>query len=198
MLRYLLALWELWRVHRREIVVCPLLFAPIASDALITNAQTLLDQVKADLNLTQGEVTMFIPDMPNVPPQDAPVMIAQANQAQAGDLKTVRTLGVCAPSPSNNYSLENVFTPQGAAKVYFDSYEPNLNYGEPVTTSILQQPKHGTLRLVTQADIGTILPSGGDPLDPAAGLYFYLPEQGYLGKDSATGNNRAGTIGDRP
>ncbi len=34
---------------------------------------------------------MYIPDMPNVPPQNVPVIIAQANQAQAGNATTART-----------------------------------------------------------------------------------------------------------
>ena len=161
--------------------------APVANEALIANAQGLLEQARMDLNLTQGEVLMFIPDMPNVPPQEVPVLIAQANQAQAGDVKTMRTLGVCEPVPNSNYSLENVFSPKGSAAFYLRTFEhQSVANTDPATVTILQQPKHGTLRLVTQADVGTILESGGDPVNPADGLYFYLPENGYLGKDSAT------------
>ncbi len=127
---------------------------------------------------------MWIPDMPNVPPQDAPVMIAQANQAQAGAATKTRTIGVCAPSPNNNYSAENVVIPITEAGYYLQAFE-HRNPTGPATTIIVQQPKHGVLRLVTQADVGTILPSGGDPVDPAAALYFYLPEAGYVGKDTA-------------
>ena len=54
---------------------------------------------------------MYIPDMPNVPPQDVPVMIAQANQAQASNATMARTIGICAASPNQNYSLENVIEP---------------------------------------------------------------------------------------
>lgn len=85
--------------------------ALVADDALSANVQALLDQVKADLGLSQGEVTMFIPDMPDVPPQNVPVLIAQANQAQPRDVKTVRTLGVCFPAPNEDYTLENVIAP---------------------------------------------------------------------------------------
>ncbi len=93
---------------------------------------------------------MFIPDMPNVPPQDVPVMIAQANQAQAGDV-----LG--------NFEGKNV--------------------QHTGTITILQQPKHGILRLVTEADGNRF---GEGRFDPASGLYAYLPKKGYVGKDSAT------------
>jgi len=130
---------------------------------------------------------MFIPDMPNVPPQDMPVMIAQANQAQAGDVKTMRTIGVCEPVPNEDYSLENVFSPKGSAAYYLRMYEhQSVTDTDPATVTILQQPKHGILRLVTEADRGTILNSEGGPLDPASGLYAYLPKKGYVGKDSAT------------
>ena len=131
---------------------------------------------------------MFIPDMPNVPPQDVPVMIAQANQAQASDTTTVRTLGVCFPAPNNNYSAANSIDPIIEAGLYLQQYEnrkfdPSNISG---TVTILQQPTHGILRLVTQADVGTILIDNGEHIDPAFPNYFYLPEQGYLGKDSAT------------
>ena len=124
---------------------------------------------------------------PNALPQDAPVIIAQANQAQAGDVSTVRTLGVCFPVPNQAYSLANVADPVVEAGFYLQQYEHRkFDFNHPSgEVIILQQPKHGVLRPVTHADVGTILQSGGDPVDSAAGLYFYLPEQGYLGKDSA-------------
>ena len=163
--------------------------APVASDDLLANAQSLLDQVKADLNLTQGEVTMFIPDMPNVPPQNVPVLIAQANQAQPGDVKTTRTLGVCQiiPNAANAIpSLENVMSPNVSAKDYFYWYEQKKIITSPATITILQQPKHGILRLVTEDDRGTLFSKTSGALKSDAGLYAYLPEKGYLGKDSAT------------
>ena len=54
------------------------------------------------------------------------------------------------------------------------------------TITVLQQPKHGTLRLITEDDRGTLFSSSSGPLKPTASLYAYLPEKGYLGKDSAT------------
>ncbi len=128
---------------------------------------------------------MFAMDMPNVPPQNVPVMIAQASQAQPGDTTKIRTLGVCSPAPNHDYSAENGEDPIVVAQAYMQAFE-NKTVAGPATTVVLQQPKHGVLRLVTQADVGTILPSGGDPVDPAAALYFYLPDPNYVGKDSAT------------
>ena len=132
---------------------------------------------------------MFISDMPNVPPQNTPVIIAQANQAQAGDVTTTRTIGVCHPAPNGDYNGENTIDPIGEAGFYLRSYEHQKvqNIG---TATVLQQPKHGTLRLLTEADRGTLFDPdrrhANEPLDPAAALQVYLPESGYLGKDSAT------------
>lgn len=127
---------------------------------------------------------MFIPDMPNAPPQYVPVMIVQANQAQAGDVTAMRTIGVCKPAPSHEYSGENGLSPLSVARFYLRQYEQRSVTGQ-ATTSILQQPKHGILRLVGEADRGTLFDRSAGALKPDAGLYAYLPEKGYAGKDSA-------------
>ena len=41
---------------------------------------------------------MLVMEMPNLPPQNAPVMIAQANQAKPGDVKTTHRWRL-QPSP---------------------------------------------------------------------------------------------------
>lgn len=123
---------------------------------------------------------MAIPDMPNVPP--VPVMIAQANQAKPGDMATIRTLGVCSPSPNRRYSLENVIDPILSAGSYLQAFEHKTVTG-PATTTILQQPKHGILRLLTEADGDRF---GEGRFVAADQLYVYLPEEGYEGKDIGT------------
>src|SRR6266700_1675642 len=160
---------------------------PVVNEALIAYAQGLLDQVKMDpnLNLNQGEVLMFIADVPNIPPQDVPVMIAQANQAQAGDVKTMRTIGVCHPAPNEDYSLENVVSPIVEAGSYLGNFE-GKNVQHIGTITILQQPKHGILRLLTEADRGMLFCDTAAPVNPADGAYVYLPNKGYVGKNSAT------------
>jgi len=161
---------------------------PVASDALIAYAQSRLDEVKTDMNLSQGEVTMFILDMPNVPPQDAPVMIAQVNQAQSSAVRASRTVGICQiipNAPLATPSLENVISPIGTAQDYFYKYEHKKTVTGPVTITILQQPKHGILRLITEADRFGADRFGNDKSEPVAGLYVYLPNKGYYGKDGA-------------
>lgn len=129
---------------------------------------------------------MFIPDMPNVPPQEVPVIIAQAEQAQQSEGE--RKMGVCFPidnSPGLTPHGGNVIGPITGAKLYFRLYESNKVDGT-ATVTVLQNPKHGVLRLVTEADRGTLFSRGSGPLKPDAGLYAYFPDQGYLGNDSAT------------
>ena len=124
-------------------------------------------------------------DMPNVPPQNVPVIIAQANQTQSGNVTTTRIIGVCSPAPNGDYNGQNMIDPVGEAGFYLRSYEHHQvqNVG---TVTVLQQPLHGILRLVTEADRGTFFDSSAGPIDPADPGYLYLPENSYLGKDSAT------------
>ncbi|MBI5429003.1 MAG: matrixin family metalloprotease [Nitrosomonadales bacterium] len=112
--------------------------------------------------------------------------LIQANQAQPGDTTKIRILGVCAPSPNNNYSLENVIEPIGEAKGYFQLFEKNQTVTATATTNILKKPEHGVLRLVTEADRGTLFGSTADPLDPSQPGYAYLPSHDYVGDDTAT------------
>jgi hypothetical protein len=124
-------------------------------------------------------------DMPNVPPQNVPVMIAQANQAQASNATITRTIGVCATAPNQNYSGENGTSPVADVSFYLRQYE-NRTVTGTASTTVLQQPKHGVLRLLTEADRGTLFGSTADALDPADPGYVYLPESSYVGQDSAT------------
>jgi len=131
---------------------------------------------------------MFIPDMPNVPPQEVPVMIAQASQAQ-GTSVTEHAIGVCDPignMPGVAPNLTNTISPKIQAQIYFNLYAHQKIDGT-ATVTVLQNPKHGVLRLVTEADRGSLFSSDSGPTDPANNpLYVYLPEQGYLGNDSVT------------
>ena len=126
---------------------------------------------------------MFVMDMPNVPPQNVPVIIAQAGKAQVIDAKTTRAIGICFPAPNELYSGENAFDPALEARFYLRNYEhKTVERTSPVTVTILQQPSHGILRLVTEADGDRFGEGRFDPADPG---YVYLPEKGYLGKDKA-------------
>ncbi|MFA6445496.1 MAG: matrixin family metalloprotease [Sterolibacterium sp.] len=130
---------------------------------------------------------MFILDMPDVPSQYAPVMIAQASQEQQGAAKSERTVGVCQALSNPAFdgavaTAENSLTPAGDVINYFYSFE-NRKVTGPSTVTVLAYPKHGNLE-----DLGTVVydESGRAIRDTGERSYSYIPETGYLGQDSAT------------
>ena len=112
---------------------------------------------------------MFVMDMPDVPPQFAPVVIAQASQAQKGDATADRTIGVCQllenpPNPPD--TAVNSVGVLGAVRNYFYIVERREIEGSGKVT-VLQNPEHGTL------EMGSV---GGR----------YHPALDYYGPDRAT------------
>lgn len=104
------------------------------------------------------------------------------HKAQTSTATKARVIGVCSPSPSNIYSAENGLAPLTSAQAYFRLFEHRSVTGS-VTTTILQQPKHGVLRLITEADGNTY---GEGRFVPSDQLYVYLPDSGYLGTDTGS------------
>lgn len=103
--------------------------------------------------------------------------------ALATEERALRTIGVCHPAPNELFSLENVVAPNWSAAFYLRSYEhKEISNTSPATVTILQQPSHGVLRLVTEADGDRFGVGRFDPSDPG---YVYLPQKGYVGKDKA-------------
>jgi hypothetical protein len=111
---------------------------------------------------------MFPVDIPDLPPQHAQVMIAQAGAAD-------RTLGVCQvlenparPAiPGDTVSAMNSMDPVIWVGNYFGEQERRQLTG-PAQVSVVRRPAHGTVTRDNQ------------------GNYLYIPAAGYLGKDSAT------------
>lgn len=102
--------------------------------------------------------------------------------AAAGDVETTRAIGICSPKPNHDYSSENGISPVTSARGYFKLYEHRTVTGKPITT-VLQQPAHGVLRLVTEADGKRF---GEGRFVATNQLYVFLPDPDYVGKDSAT------------
>jgi VCBS repeat-containing protein len=154
------------------------------SEELLSAAQGLLGAMQAQLALApdQGEVTMFVMDVPpDVPAMYAPVVIAQASATQldtspaaAGSATAERTIGVCQlienpPVPA--MTAANVAAPAMAAWSYLTSVEKvKLPEGlaETAKTTLLDGAKHGVL-----------VQEGG-------GYYRYDPTPGYYSTDRAT------------
>lgn len=119
---------------------------------------------------------MLIPDMPAAAVQTPPiVMIAQVNQAQKSIKQAERVLGVCKvianeketyPNKTDDYTV-------AAAATYLVNYEHRSDILQEdmvaAKTSVLSQPKHGSLKTDNTLN----------------GRYFYVPDAGYVGQDSA-------------
>jgi len=130
---------------------------------------------------------MATPDMPNVPPQYTPVIIAQASPAQEAPAKIDRTIGVCKalsnpPPSSGTPPMGNTLTPARDIASYFYTAEKRTVAGTS-TVTVLEQPKHGKLD-----DVGTM---AFDEMkhavrDTGVRSYNYIPESSYLGEDKAT------------
>lgn len=128
---------------------------------------------------------MATPDMPNVPPQYTPVIIAQASPAQEAPAKIDRTIGICktlSNPPSGGPTAGNTLTPAQDVASYFYAAEKRTVAGAS-TITVLEQPKHGKLE-----DVGTM---AFDEMkhavrDTGVRSYNYIPESGYLGGDKAT------------
>ncbi|SRR6266567_1358566 len=119
----------------------------------------------------EGEVIVFVTDMPYMPSQYTQVMIVQAGTEGKGAAKVNRTLGVChvienqrLPSGEPRVSAINSIDPIGWVKLYFSTDEHRQIDG-PGRASVLQNPAHGVFRSYDQGD------------------YLYIPALGYLGKD---------------
>lgn len=121
---------------------------------------------------------MFVMDMPDVPPQYAPVVIAQAPpQPQQGSAKVDRTIGVChliqnPPIPPG--TAVNAMSPVTAVWSYLQTQEQftpkqlTVDMFNTAKASVLQGPEHGELK---------VTPSGN---------YRYHPVSDYYGPDRAT------------
>ena|SRR6266568_8178349 len=115
-------------------------------------------------------------DMPDVPPQHAPVVIAQAPQTKQTNATTDRTIGVCQlienpPNPPG--SAVNTLDPTLSAWTYFNRQERptpgwlTTDAYNAAKVSILRGPAHGAVK------------------DEGSGGYRYAPTSDYYGQDSA-------------
>ena len=123
---------------------------------------------------------MFMMDVPpDVPPQYAPVVIAQRSQTKES-VKTDRTFGVCAlvQNPiqvfdelsglKGQYSAVNSIGPEAVVANYLWGFENQQIDVNSIKVTILKNPVHGALEL--RKDAGR----------------FYVAEPNYYGPDRAT------------
>jgi hypothetical protein len=157
-----------------------LLMADTSTAITPESTQAQLNQLQADFNIQPGEVNMLIMDMPGVPPQQAPIIMAQAAQPSTKEL--YGTVGVCyLTSKVNQIDPEKdkegyyVISPQALADNLLSSEPPtdaaaaalnSLDYHNAEVT-VLQPPKHGSL---------------SQDLSPGKDVSYY-PNSGYVGND---------------
>jgi len=148
------------------------------SGALRAAAQALFDEVQPHLGFDQGDITMFVMDLPDVPPQYAPVVIAEAKQAQKGIANTERTIGVCHlidAQPESRLSAYNSMSPVLGVWDYLKKQERltpeqlTVEMFNAAKVSVLQAPAHGELK-----DVGY------------QSFSYYLATPNYRGPDHAT------------
>lgn len=129
-----------------------------------------VEQAQTELNIEQGETTVFTLDIPDVPQHYASVMVAQSNQAAAGK---ERAIGICYAVDYNTSEMliSDGLGPQFVAKSYFWNYENKKEVAlpSPDDAELVVQPKHGKVDYVKY-------PSG--LLHPQ-----YVPDAGYIGDD---------------
>jgi hypothetical protein len=147
--------------------------------------QTLIMQAQAELNLTEGDFAMFIPDLPTQAP--SVVMIAQADQAQNSNQKNERILGLCSVVDGENNRVE--IDPGLDANSYFRHYDKESNMKinfDDAKITIVQQPKHGFLTNgIWDSNKGQFVSQPDDTPQRWLNQYNYWPETGYEGKDFA-------------
>lgn len=152
-----------------------------SSPALLTGRQvTVMERQKAR---PDPEDTI---DLPPAPPQDRPMMVAQADQALQQAAAKENIMGVCHPVPNaiapEGARVEYVIAPNFSAQYYFSQYE-HIKVQGAATVTVLQGPKHGVLLPVTAENAASIGPSR---YVEGSNLYAYFPDKGYIGKDRAT------------
>lgn len=141
---------------------------PVSTDRILDGAmQALLTEASNTLGFREGEYTMFIYDIPNVPPSlSTVVMVAQANIGQPNAAKREHKIGVCGvvnPGGTGHVGLSLLTV----ANSYLKGSVEKINRATANIT-VIKQPKQGRL----------------EPDSDGNWAYAkYLPDAGYLGDD---------------
>jgi hypothetical protein len=112
---------------------------------------------------------MLAMDIPNVPAQETPLMVAATTMAQTSVQKFDRVIGVChlSENPFVPQSAVNVLEPADEAVMYLRQ-EEHSKITDQANTSVLNMPEHGVLE------------------NEGKGYFAYYPKKGYIGGDRAT------------
>jgi len=143
----------------------------INEESLRVAANNLLMQTNAFLQVNSEEVAMFVLDIPEVPPQYAPVIIADASQASQRTSKLDQTWNVCQLLESRQaeeLGAANILEPALAVKIYMQGRFSDADIAKS-KVSVVENPKHGVLESDDQK------------------AYLYTPDSAdYIGQDATT------------
>jgi hypothetical protein len=149
-------------------------------------------ELRQDFGFT-GEMNMFVPDLPTVPDQYLPVIVAEARPvAAATSVSKEMVLGVCRPVPNvpgMEISGEHSLSASAAAVNYLWNFDEHFRQmpeeqrraalgllESSAKVTVLQQPKYGTLTDTAKPDFP----------EPYPNHFFYNPKPGYMGKDQVS------------
>lgn len=139
----------------------------VLTDALRAAGQGLLGEIAPRPAFDQGDLTMFFMNVPpDVPPQYAPIVVAEASQAKQQSKE--RTIGVChlvESRPESRLSAVNALDPIGSVWRYLREQEQVILkdadfYAAKMT--LLHAPKHGEVPLFESTQSGRYLPNVSD------------------------------------
>lgn len=151
---------------------------PIIKKSVLDRASALVAQAQKNLNLNEGEFTMWLADAPtNTISPPAIYLTANVSSAQVAGGDTSHKLGVC-----KIVAGVEAFYPMFDAVNYFASYTHIFNSSEfanfeyysdgserkDTSIRIIEQPKHGSIILNYVDETGYTHPD-----------YHYTPDEGY-------------------
>ncbi|MBI5429459.1 MAG: hypothetical protein HY938_03250 [Nitrosomonadales bacterium] len=138
---------------------------------LQAEAQGLLDYT---LTLIEGEELMFTMDVPYIPAQDTPIVLAQADTAVGSTPQPDYLLKVCQNTTSNvndkTAAIRGVY-PAGMLRTFFSNQRDMIIDVTKIKTTLQESTTHGKLVEHT-ADNGAV-------------YYMYEPTPDYVGDDRA-------------
>lgn len=153
-----------------------------------TPAQALLKLLQTDFDVQQGETDMLVLAMPDMPPQQSVVVVAQAQAKLPSQKNLDGTIGVCMlwfnPGTLDPEEAKRGFSNLEIRGHAFSLYsqgpgvDPSLDADyEKAIVTILQSPKHGTLGQGQEIASQLIYVPSND--------LTYFPNPNFAGNDKA-------------
>jgi hypothetical protein len=133
-------------------------------------------------------MNMFVPDMPNVPDQYLPVIVAEARPMVAASPNKNMTFGVCQLVPNLSYvpvGGEHALNPASVAVADLWRFDEHFRQmpEDQRREALLALEKTAKVTILQQPTYGTLSDTARDYPDATPDSPYYNPKPGYLGKD---------------